>query len=97
MDASPEGGSAATQSAHSPDSDEPPGSQGLLGRFAALFSGSASEPSGDSSAYRRGMMHDDGTRLPGLGNLRRMRVEDVAIPRVEITAVPVDIDREALV
>jgi magnesium and cobalt transporter len=33
----------------------------------------------------------------GLGNLRSLRVEDVAIPSVEITAVPVDITREALI
>jgi magnesium and cobalt transporter len=35
--------------------------------------------------------------LPGLSNLRRMRVADVAIPKAEIVAVPVDIDREELV
>jgi magnesium and cobalt transporter len=33
----------------------------------------------------------------GLGNLRSMRVEDVAIPKVEITAVPIDIGQDALV
>jgi magnesium and cobalt transporter len=35
--------------------------------------------------------------LPGLANLRRMRVEDVAIPKVAIVAVPVNISREDLV
>jgi magnesium and cobalt transporter len=35
--------------------------------------------------------------LPGLGNLRRMRVEDVAIPKVAIAAVPVTISRGDLV
>ena len=35
--------------------------------------------------------------LPGLGNLRRMRVEDVAIPKVSIVAVPVTISRDDLV
>jgi magnesium and cobalt transporter len=35
--------------------------------------------------------------LPGLGNLRRMRVEDVAIPKVAIVAVPVTISRDDLV
>ena len=34
---------------------------------------------------------------PGLGNLRRMRVRDVAIPKVEIEAVPVTITRDELV
>lgn len=32
----------------------------------------------------------------GMGNLRRMRVEDVAIPKVEIVAVPGDITKEEL-
>lgn len=34
---------------------------------------------------------------PGILNLRRMRVEDVAIPKAEIVAVPVDIRKEDLV
>ncbi len=34
---------------------------------------------------------------PGLGNLRKMRVDDVAIPKVEIEAVPVTITRGELV
>ncbi|MEL6523376.1 MAG: hemolysin family protein [Pseudomonadota bacterium] len=33
----------------------------------------------------------------GMGNLRSMRVEDVAIPKVEITAVPSDIDETELI
>ena len=33
----------------------------------------------------------------GLGNLRRLRVDDVAIPKVEIVAVPLDIGKDALV
>lgn len=33
----------------------------------------------------------------GIGNLRKMRVDDVAIPKVEIVAVPMDITKEALV
>lgn len=34
---------------------------------------------------------------PGLANLRRLRVDDVAIPKAEITAVPVDITKDNLV
>ena len=34
---------------------------------------------------------------PGLGALRRMRVEDVAVPKVDVVAVPVDITRDDLV
>ena len=35
--------------------------------------------------------------LPGMNNLRRMRVADVSVPKVEIVAVPVDISKDALV
>ena len=34
--------------------------------------------------------------LPGLSNLRRLRVDDVAIPKVDITAVPATIGRDEL-
>lgn len=34
--------------------------------------------------------------LPGIGNLRRLRVDDVAIPKVDIVAVPLTIGRDAL-
>lgn len=33
----------------------------------------------------------------GIGNLSRMRVEDVAIPKAEIEAVPLDLDKDELV
>ena len=36
-------------------------------------------------------------QMPGMGNLRRMRVEDVMIPTAEIVAVPVNIDQDALI
>ncbi len=35
--------------------------------------------------------------VPGMVNLRRMRVEDVAIPKVEIVSVPEDIEKDDLV
>jgi magnesium and cobalt transporter len=35
--------------------------------------------------------------LPGLANLRRLRVNDVSIPKAEIVAVPVDIARDDLI
>ncbi len=34
--------------------------------------------------------------LPGLANLRRLRVADVSVPKAEIVAIPVDIDGDAL-
>ncbi|MEM9901464.1 MAG: hemolysin family protein [Pseudomonadota bacterium] len=41
--------------------------------------------------------HPEAASPHGMGNLRLKRVEDVMIPRVEITAVPVDIDLDSLV
>ena len=35
--------------------------------------------------------------LPGLGNLRRMRVEDVMVPKAEIVSVPIDVGKGDLV
>lgn len=35
--------------------------------------------------------------LPGLANLRRLRVDDVAVPKVDIVAAPHDITRDGLV
>jgi magnesium and cobalt transporter len=82
--------SSAAHGAH--DTEDPQQSGGLFARLSTLFGG-ADEVHGDSDITQT----DGGLPLPGLGNLRRMRVEDVAIPRVEITAVPVDIDLHGIV
>lgn len=36
-------------------------------------------------------------QLPGVANLRKLRVDDVAIPKVDIVAVPLDIGKDELV
>jgi magnesium and cobalt transporter len=38
-----------------------------------------------------------GNALHGIANLRRMRIDDVSVPKVEIVAVPLDIGRDDLV
>lgn len=69
---------------------------GFLSRILGAFSsgkaaGVASpNPSGTPSDTR------DMAQL-GLSNLRRLRVDDVSIPLADIAAVPIDIDKEALV
>ncbi len=35
--------------------------------------------------------------LPGISNLRRLRVDDISVPKAEIIAVPVEITKDALV
>ncbi|MGB0900778.1 hemolysin family protein [Halocynthiibacter sp.] len=86
-----EGSSAAAQRAQE---DDEPGSSGFFRRFLAHFSPTdESEPAEDTQH----VMQKDANPAQGMLNLRRMRLEDVAIPRVEITAVADDISRDELV
>ncbi len=62
--------------------------RGVLRRLIDAFSGS---DEGESPAPQHP------ANQPGLMNLRAKRVEDVAVPKVEITAVPVTIDLPELV
>jgi magnesium and cobalt transporter len=93
MDRETEGPAAAADSA--PEQDpERSSPRGLFGRLFGAF--------GPTEAEDRAATPDEAAAmvpaiLPGLANLRRMRVEDVAIPAVEIVAVPVDITKEELV
>ncbi|NIZ13602.1 hemolysin family protein [Phaeobacter sp. HF9A] len=65
---------------------------GFLSKFFGSFSptSDANPPQGEGEAF----LADP---PPGMMNLRRLRVEDVAIPAAEIDAVPVTISREDLV
>lgn len=72
------------------DDDSP--DRGFFGRIFGAFSpveAEEAEPVEDGAVATR--------TPPGLLNLRRMRVEDVAIPTVEIVAVPNDISLDDLV
>jgi magnesium and cobalt transporter len=71
------------------------GQRGFLSRiFSAL---SSAEPSAETAESGPAPVVPQANSLPGVGNLRRLRVDDVAIPKVEITAVPVDIGKDELV
>jgi magnesium and cobalt transporter len=87
-----DGGSRAAQRAHDPEDvlQADTAQRGLIGRLIDAFS-----PSDDDEANATGMAVR--ALLPGLANLRRLRVEDVAIPKAEIVAVAVDIDRNGLI
>ncbi|MCX7646968.1 MAG: hemolysin family protein [Rhodobacteraceae bacterium] len=80
------------------DEADPERSQprGLIGRILGAFSTEVETPE-PRPAAGQARPAPDRALLPGVANLRRMRVEDVAIPAVEIVAVPVDISREELV
>ncbi|WP_136634512.1 hemolysin family protein [Pseudooceanicola onchidii] len=73
------------------DADQAP----RRGFWARLFGGGTSPASTTAPVTRA-----DGAmprQTHGMINLRRMRVEDVAVPKVEIVAVPISITREDLV
>ena len=81
------------------DEAEPP-QRGFFGRILSAFSSSNSEAStGSEQAPATGGPSGGVAQaaLPGLGALRRLRVDDVAVPKVEIVAVPLDIGRDELV
>jgi len=87
-----EGSSSAAQRAPEPDTptdtDKTPG---LFGRIMSSLSPTEDEPPVIEAPARH---------VPtghGMVNLRRMRVEDVMVPKVEITAVPSDITKKDLV
>ncbi len=84
-----EASSSAAQSAQSEDESR----RGLLSRWLWALSGHADRVEEHASALVPIVRGQKG----GLGNLTRLRVEDVMIPKVEITAVPSDITKSKLV
>jgi len=89
-----ESSSIAAQGAPDDDSEERRG--GFLSRIIGALSPSdtpeeAPEPSGPIEGHNHGHMP------PGIGNLRRMRVEDVMVPKAEIVSVPIEIGKNDLV
>ena len=86
MGDSPDGSPSAAQRAQDHAGDEGESDSGsLFGRVFSFF-GNGDE---DGEGQADGALQP--SHGPGLGALRRMRVEDVAIPRAEITAVSADI------
>ncbi len=94
MGTSSDGSSSAAHSAQEENSQTgaptAPPRKSLMGRLASRFS-------------RGTPVHAPEARTPpsgfraGLANLRSMRVEDVAVPKAEIIAVPIDIARDDLI
>lgn len=88
MGSSSEGSSASTQEQ---GEGAEPSPRGFFGRLLDALS--PQEP----PKQDQGQPAHGGASAPGLGNLRRLRVDDVAIPKVEIAAVPIDIGKDELV
>ncbi len=85
----------ATGADSNPDGSDSSGQRGLLGRLLSAFS--SAESAGERSDEP---VQPGGTPaplpLPGIGNLK-LRVDDVAIPKAEIVAVPVTIALDDLI
>ncbi|MBL4916267.1 hemolysin family protein [Szabonella alba] len=79
------------------DASEPP-QRSLLGRlFGALGPSDSDTSRGENPADARPAPVAASASLHGIANLRKLRVDDVAIPKVEIVAVPLDIGKDDLV
>ncbi len=95
MGDSDDGSPSAAQCAQD---DQIPPKRGVLRRMAGFLGGTetASSEQSDMPDNHPDPEITDGTPR-GMANLRHLRVEDVAIPRVEIVSVPVDIALEELI
>ena len=91
MNSEADGSSSAAHSAHSENGQN---AGGLMQRMRRVFTGTPQIDPEEEAAPAPANGH---AQPLGMGNLRRMRVEDVAIPKVEIVAVPGDISKEELV
>jgi magnesium and cobalt transporter len=90
------GGSEPAPTGAQPEDPDRSAPRGLIGRLLGAFTNdgaSQDDTGGDADSNGRSYQKS----APGLGNLRRLRVYDVAIPTVEIAAVPADITRDDLV
>jgi magnesium and cobalt transporter len=85
---------AAQNRAEDPDDAATEGaSRGFFSRIIGRLTpseGSEDDPNASTAAAVQ-------TPMPGMGNLRRLRVEDVAIPKADIVAVPVTLSMADLV
>ncbi len=80
-----------------PDPSDSSEQRGFFGRIIDAFSPSEAGTDEQAKPHEEVGERNIGTPLPGIGNLRRMRVEDVAIPKAEIVAVPVTATMDELV
>ncbi len=71
--------------------------RGLLGRIIGALTPSDSNEDHDNGKATARQRPVPGLSALGMANLRRMRLDDVAIPSAEIVAVPLDIRKDDLV
>ncbi len=90
-----DGSSSAAQSAQpmTDDPTAPPKAHRFLRRLFQAITPTDTAPTQDAVPLPESVGLDV---LPGISNLQRLRVEDVAVPRAEIVAVEAGTEREAL-
>ena len=86
-----DGSSSAAPSAQ--QTAETERNDGFFRRVLNVFGSNSTEGEGEEQAQQTYVS----SAIPGMVNLRRMRVEDVAIPKAEIVAVPDTITKDELV
>lgn len=92
LSAESEGSSSAAQSAQT--DDIPPETRGFFSRIVGALSPSEDIP---TQKYPIDGPQERAQSTTGMLNLRRLNLEDVAIPKAEIIAVPKDVDKDTLV
>jgi magnesium and cobalt transporter len=97
-----DGSPSAAQSALPEGGDEPgprPGSEpNFLKKIFNVFGGAEADAAADDAPAAPKPVNGAAQRpVLGLGNLRRLRVEDVMLPKAEIVAVEVDTPKQGLV
>ena len=98
MGSSNDGSSAAQGApAMTADTEQDPQPRGFIGRLLSAFQPSQDMQDGDSTATPVAGSPPAPAQPPGMLNLRRLRVDDVAVPKVDIAAVPLDIGKDELV
>jgi len=96
MGSSNDGSDAAQSARFENQTESEPPQRGLIGRLLDAFSGADSQAAAAADAAAKAPASGKQS-AHGLGNLRCLRVDVVAIPKAEITAVPIDIGRDELV
>jgi magnesium and cobalt transporter len=94
MGESSEGSSSAAQSALEDENDIRP--TGIWGRIIGALSPTETRQV-DAAGNETQGVRTYNSSVPGMMNLRRMRVEDVMVPKAEIVSVPLGITRDDLV
>ena len=91
--------SEGSRAAHSAPDPEQTGQPGFFSRILSALSPTTETPAETEARDAAEARSAGGTALPlpGLVNLRRMRVDDISTPKADIVAVPADISLDDLV